>query len=422
MDIQAYIESGILELYVSGKLPDQEAREVYALSQQYPEIQQEVETIEAYLITYFSSLSPKVPDEEMLSSSLAAIEELNSGATSEKPLEKADQADFADTPRFNDPSITENTENLTSIHSPTFPNGNDSSSIKEIESILDQPEETKELSESIHHSTETTDRETSDIEQLEPPDSESMDEQTDINHQSKQDIPENSKHSTYSDKDTPVHSFDPARPPIPSAPGKDTLAKISIPDLKRVEQEIIANKERTSFRFLFYIAAAAVTLLLVSIGLNIYLFNNNGKLKKELALMEDTSTNELLSAQARLAEASKLLSYVQNPSTAKVKLNKINTDIDAEAIVYWNSQSQEVFVEVVNLPSIDADQQYQLWAIKGEPLGPVSAGVFELSDSLQRQSIPVDGPVSAFAISLEPRGGSEIPTADQIFALGEVNL
>ena len=50
MDIKAYIESGILELYVAGTLSEKENEEVYVLMQQHHEILQEVLEIEAAVI------------------------------------------------------------------------------------------------------------------------------------------------------------------------------------------------------------------------------------------------------------------------------------------------------------------------------------------------------------------------------------
>lgn len=47
MDIQAYIASGVLELYVSGALTEQEMREVEHMAKQYPEVKQELDEIEA---------------------------------------------------------------------------------------------------------------------------------------------------------------------------------------------------------------------------------------------------------------------------------------------------------------------------------------------------------------------------------------
>lgn len=59
MDINAYIESGILELYVAGQLNDLENEEVYQLMLKHPKILQEVLEIEAAVIKLTASVSPK---------------------------------------------------------------------------------------------------------------------------------------------------------------------------------------------------------------------------------------------------------------------------------------------------------------------------------------------------------------------------
>lgn len=58
MDTQAYIASGILELYVAGLLSPIENLEVYDNAQQYPEIQKEIEAIEAAVIALTKTANP----------------------------------------------------------------------------------------------------------------------------------------------------------------------------------------------------------------------------------------------------------------------------------------------------------------------------------------------------------------------------
>ncbi|TBN04839.1 anti-sigma factor [Hyunsoonleella flava] len=59
MDINAYIASGVLELYVAGALSEKENAEVYALIQKHPEILQEVLEIEAAVVKLTSSTSQR---------------------------------------------------------------------------------------------------------------------------------------------------------------------------------------------------------------------------------------------------------------------------------------------------------------------------------------------------------------------------
>ncbi|WCO00714.1 anti-sigma factor [Psychroserpens ponticola] len=57
MDINAYIESGVLELYVAGQLSEQENQEVYELMLKHPELLQEVLSIEAAIIKLTAATS-----------------------------------------------------------------------------------------------------------------------------------------------------------------------------------------------------------------------------------------------------------------------------------------------------------------------------------------------------------------------------
>ncbi|WP_340202581.1 anti-sigma factor domain-containing protein [Ascidiimonas sp. W6] len=59
MDIKEYINSGILELYVAGALSEEENREVAETINKYPEIEEEVEAIEASILQLTAATSPK---------------------------------------------------------------------------------------------------------------------------------------------------------------------------------------------------------------------------------------------------------------------------------------------------------------------------------------------------------------------------
>ncbi|MBU2997359.1 anti-sigma factor [Cellulophaga baltica] len=59
MDIEKYITSGILELYVAGTLSEQENLEVVALAAEHPEIKKEIEEIEASILALSKVASPK---------------------------------------------------------------------------------------------------------------------------------------------------------------------------------------------------------------------------------------------------------------------------------------------------------------------------------------------------------------------------
>ena len=58
MDINEYIASGILELYVAGTLSEKENAEVHAMVQKHPELLTELEKIEKTVESLTSSVAP----------------------------------------------------------------------------------------------------------------------------------------------------------------------------------------------------------------------------------------------------------------------------------------------------------------------------------------------------------------------------
>ncbi|MTB52162.1 anti-sigma factor [Lewinella sp. W8] len=62
MDIKQYIASGVLELYLLGRLSPEEAREVEANALQYPEIRAEMDEIELALEAYAQANSSPLPE------------------------------------------------------------------------------------------------------------------------------------------------------------------------------------------------------------------------------------------------------------------------------------------------------------------------------------------------------------------------
>jgi anti-sigma-K factor RskA len=65
---------------------------------------------------------------------------------------------------------------------------------------------------------------------------------------------------------------------------------------------------------------------------------------------------------------------------------------------------------------------YQVWALKLNPLTPTSIGLLDKFDENNQRIFAVNstGEAEAFAITLEPAGGSLNPTMEQLYTLGKV--
>lgn len=58
MDINNYISTGILEMYIAGSLSEKENQEIYDLSSKHPEILSEIKHIEKVIIELTAAANP----------------------------------------------------------------------------------------------------------------------------------------------------------------------------------------------------------------------------------------------------------------------------------------------------------------------------------------------------------------------------
>jgi anti-sigma-K factor RskA len=96
---------------------------------------------------------------------------------------------------------------------------------------------------------------------------------------------------------------------------------------------------------------------------------------------------------------------------------------EAFAKVYWNKETQVVYVDASGLPEPPDGKVYQVWSLKLAPqLTPTSIGLLEnfTADTHKIFSVSSTDDADAFGITLEPAGGSPSPTMDQLYTLGKV--
>jgi anti-sigma-K factor RskA/cell division protein FtsL len=173
-----------------------------------------------------------------------------------------------------------------------------------------------------------------------------------------------------------------------------------------------------------YLMAASI-LLLVSIGFNIYLYSQyNNAQNKVLALEEEKSTlaENNKSLKTNFDQVSDHLKLYTDPANKMVMLKGMPVSPVSEVMVMWNTNTNDVFVEVHKLPPPPDGMQYQLWAIDQDGK-PVDAGMLiPYKEQVTHGPQPmkkVTGAV-AFAITLEKRGGSPTPSIDKMYVKGDV--
>jgi anti-sigma-K factor RskA len=125
--------------------------------------------------------------------------------------------------------------------------------------------------------------------------------------------------------------------------------------------------------------------------------------------------------ERRLASTQEQLHVLRSPQEYKmVALAGTPTHREARARVLYSAKEHRVYLDVQQLPALPAGKQYQLWALdKGKPVDAgVLAATTAAGDSLQQMKDIASA--QAFAMTVEPVGGSAGPTLDTMTVIGNM--
>lgn len=167
--------------------------------------------------------------------------------------------------------------------------------------------------------------------------------------------------------------------------------------------------------------AASVSLLVaVSASILAYTYYNNWK-NTEAQLTSLIAQNQQIASDynvvnQRLDKIENDFDVVSSSAFSKVTMKGTDNAPEALADIYWNANTQEVYLSIQNLRELSQQQQFQLWAIiDGQP---VDAGTFDLTDGLLKMK-NIAG-AAAFAVTIEPKGGSVNPSLETMQVVGNV--
>jgi anti-sigma-K factor RskA len=184
-----------------------------------------------------------------------------------------------------------------------------------------------------------------------------------------------------------------------------------------VENNVIALPVPKANGFYKYAFAACLALLITS---GIALMNLNNKLQEsntQLAALQ--IDKEHFANRVNLMD--RQLEMFRDASFKFLKLKATAHAPSGTAItVAWSPVKKKVMIDMgtMNMPVNDKTHQYQLWALVAGK--PVDLGVFDKNpDSTDMKEMKSIASADAFAVTLEPRGGSVNPTMNQMMVLGK---
>lgn len=171
-------------------------------------------------------------------------------------------------------------------------------------------------------------------------------------------------------------------------------------------------------------AIAASVALLLSLAANALLYSRWQQTSTELVAAQNSQARFAQTSQVmerRLGSIQEQLHILRSPKEYKmVALAGTKAFPTAQARVLYNAAAHRVYLDVQQLPPLPAGKQYQLWALdKGKP---VDAGVLAANtaagDSIQQMKDIASA--QAFAMTVEPTGGSAGPTLTTMTVIGNI--
>ncbi|WP_121812537.1 anti-sigma factor [Mucilaginibacter kameinonensis] len=174
-----------------------------------------------------------------------------------------------------------------------------------------------------------------------------------------------------------------------------------------------ADKGTNFYKYAF---AACLALLLASAIALYNLYTRLNDTNTQLSAMQAQNQHFSNTVSAKDSE----LNLLRDTSYKLIHLRGTAKSPESIMTVAFSPSKQKVVIDMegLKLPANDQTHQYQLWALVGGK--PVDLGVFDATaDSSGFKNMKAIAAADAFAVTLEPRGGSASPTLSEMVVLGK---
>ncbi len=184
-------------------------------------------------------------------------------------------------------------------------------------------------------------------------------------------------------------------------------------DLKKKILKSI-NKESNFKRNFYRMAVAASFAVLVSAGASYFFWDKNQSLEEENSIVNNKIDDLEETMRAQLEDVRNQFIVLQNPETKKVNVKGNKKAKELKAVAYINPVKRLSYINVSKLPHLPKDQCYQMWAeVNGEM---VNLGIIKEANSQEKLlALPYAEDAISY-ITIEPQGGNQSPTVENIVA------
>ncbi|MGJ8743175.1 anti-sigma factor [Polaribacter sp.] len=220
---------------------------------------------------------------------------------------------------------------------------------------------------------------------------------------------------------TEVKSIEKAIVKLTAAAKKDSEYSFSeIKNQLKVDETKVISISTQKNNWLQY-AGWAASLVIGS--MLIWSVVQNNKLKEQIATDKKQLEEQIDKASNSLADAEKLITIFRDKDIISVPLTGQKVSPNSYAKVYWDKKTNSIYLDAKGLPDPPKGKVYQVWSLKLNPLTPTSLGTIDTFTADTNKIFTIDNAnqSEAFGITLEPAGGSESPTLEQLYTLGAVD-
>jgi len=203
-------------------------------------------------------------------------------------------------------------------------------------------------------------------------------------------------------------------------PGPQDAGGESIAERRAVPEQRRPGRER-----LFALLSAAAAVIAVALGgYAVSLQRRIAVLEEQVRVASDRaaqSQQQLVQLRATADQSTRVRQILAAGDLRRIDLAGTKVAPAATGRAFW-SQREGLVVAFANLPATQTGRVYQLWVIP--PGGtPLDAGLLELQPDGRALALARSGTsqqVGTVAITLEPAGGSPVPTLSNMIAAGSL--
>ena len=207
---------------------------------------------------------------------------------------------------------------------------------------------------------------------------------------------------------------------------EDVEARSTTPAYTEEAKVVKLDNSDSKVRTLRFALVACVALLIISTGALFITYNKLNAAHDQIASL-NLDKEKFAGVVSKLEFENKgldnMVAMNDSKEWATIRMAGQAFSPKSKMNVYWNKKDKSVLINYVamDLPKADAEHEYQLWAlVNGKP---VSLGVFGKTDSTSTEALQKMQAIQdaqAFAVTLEPMGGSVNPTMEKLAVMGGV--